>query len=120
MDLSATTDRSDQRLDEPAPGAVSAAWRPVVAALRDEDKTPLVQLLVRVIEEQAQRLEQQAQRLAALEAELAGLQRPKKPASNSKPSALSQPTAVPSPDGKRPGSAKRSKTKDLPIHEEVP
>src|SRR6266849_2550025 len=113
MDLSAWTDGSDKRLDEQAPGAASSAWRQVVAVLRDEDKTPLVHLLLRVIEEQAQRI-------AALEAEIARLQGPKKPASNSKPSALSKPAAVPSPDGKRPGSEKRSKTKDLPIHEEMP
>ena len=66
-------------------------------------------------------IEEQAQRIAALEAEIARLKGPKKPASNSKPSALSKPTAAaPAADGKRPGSAKRSKTKDLPIHAEMP
>jgi uncharacterized small protein (DUF1192 family) len=106
MNLPARTDGSDA-------GAVSSAWRQVVSALRDEDKTPLVLLLLRVIEEQSQRI-------AALEAEIAQLKGPKKPASNSKPSALSKPTATArAPDGKRPGSAKRSKTKDLPIHEEI-
>ena len=113
MDLSATTDRSNPHLDEQAPAAASA-WRQVVSAIRDEDKTPLVLLLLEAIEEQAQRI-------AALEAEIAQLKGgPKKPASNSKPSALSKPTvAAPVPDGKRPGSAKRSKTKDLTIHEEI-
>jgi hypothetical protein len=129
MNLSARTDGSDARLDEQAPGAGSAAWRQVISVIRDEDKTPLVHLLLRVIEEQGQRIEQQGQRIeqqakriAALEAEIARLQGgPKKPASNSKPSALSKPTiAAPAPDGKRPGSEKRSKTKDLPIHEEIP
>lgn len=122
MDLSATTDGSDPPLDDQAPGALSSAWRRVISTIREEDKTPLVLLLVRVIEEQAQRLEEQAQRIAALEAEIAQLKGgSKKPASNSKPSALSKPTgAAPSPDGKRPGSEKRSKTKDLPIHEEIP
>ena len=112
---------------EQAPGVVSSAWQQVVSAIRDEDKTPLVRLLLEVIEEQSQRLEEQArrieeqaQRIAALEAEIARLKGPKKPASNSKPSALSKPAAAPSPDGKRPGSEKRSKTKDLPIHEEIP
>ena len=102
-------------LDEQPPSEVeSLAWRQVVANLRDEDKTPLVRLLLQVIEEQAQRI-------TALEAEIARLKGgPKKPASNSKPSALSKPTLVARADGKRPGSEKRSKTKDLTIHEEIP
>jgi hypothetical protein len=119
MDHSARTDGSDKRLGEQAPGEVSS-WQQVVSAIRDEDKTPLVLLLLRVIEEQSQRLDEQAQRIAALEAEIARLKGPKKPASNSKPSALSKPAPAPSPDGKRPGSEKRSKTRDLPIHEEIP
>src|SRR5438552_18767650 len=97
MDLSSRTNERDARLHEEASGAGAAAWRQVVSAIRDEDKTPLVLLLLRVIEEQAQRI-------AALEAEIARLKGPKKPASNSKPSALSKPAAAPSPDGKRPGS----------------
>ena len=89
--------------------------------IRDEDKSPLVLLLLKVIEEQAQRHEEQAQRIVALEAEIAQLKGgSKKPASNSKPSALSQPTAKSAPECKRPGSEKRSKTKDLLIHEEIP
>ena len=128
MNFSARTEGKDARLNEQASGAGAAAWRQVVSALRDEDKTPLVHLLLRVIEEQFQRIEeqsqcieQQGQRIAALEAEVARLKGPRKPASNSKPSALSKPTgAAPAADGKRPGSAKRSKTKDLPIHEEIP
>jgi uncharacterized small protein (DUF1192 family) len=102
-------------LDEQPPSEVeSSAWRQVVANLRDEDKTPLVRLLLQVVEEQAQRI-------TALEAEIARLKGgPKKPASNSKPSALSKPTLVARADGKRPGSEKRSKTKDLTIHEEIP
>jgi hypothetical protein len=112
MDLSAKTDGSDQGLGEQAAGVVSSAWQQVVSAIRDEDKTPLVRLLLEVIE-------QQSQRIAALEAEVARLKGAKKPASNSKPSALSKPAAAVSPDGKRPGSQKRSKTKDLPIHEEM-
>ena len=102
-------------LDEQPPSEVeSSAWRQVVANLRDEDKTPLVRLLLQVVEEQAQRI-------TALEAEIARLKGgPKKPASNSKPSALSKPTLVARADGKRPGSEKRSKTKDLTIHEDIP
>lgn len=121
MDDSSSTDGCDKRLDEQAPAAVSSAGRQVVSVIRDEDKTPLVRLLLRVIEEQSQRIEEQSQRIAALEAEIARLKGgPKKPASNSKPSALSKPAAAAAPAGKRPGSAKRAKTKDLPIHEEIP
>ena len=120
MDLSARTDGSEPRLDEQAPGAASTTFQQLILSLRDEDKTPLVRLLLNVIEEQAQHIEQQAQRIAMLEAEIAELKGPKKPASNSKPSALSKPDIkAPTPDGKRPGSAKRSKTQDLPIHEEI-
>jgi uncharacterized small protein (DUF1192 family) len=92
---------------------MSYAWQQVLSTIRDEDKTPLVRLLLEVIE-------QQSQRIAALEAEIARLKGPKKPASNSKPSALSKSAATPSLDGKRPGSQKRAKTKDLPIHESIP
>ena len=119
-DLSARIDVSDKRRGEQAPGVASSAWQQVLSTIRDEDKTPLVRLLLEVIEQQSQLIERQAQRIAALEAEIARLKGPKKPASNSKPSALSKPAAAPSPDGKRPGSEKRSKTKDLPIHEEIP
>ena len=57
----------------------------------------------------------------ALNEEIARLRGQKqKPRSNDKPSALSKsPTEMPS-DGKRPGSAKRSKTAELVIHEETP
>lgn len=96
MDRSARTDGSDKRLDEQGPGGLATSWRQVVAAIRDEDKTPLVQLLLRVIEEQAKCIEEQAQRIVALEAEIARLKGPKKPTSNSKPSALSEkPAAAP-------------------------
>src|SRR5450631_1007248 len=114
MSVPSYTDASDARLDEqPLSTVESPAWQQVVANLRDEDKTPLVRLLLQVIEEQSQRI-------TALEAEIAQLKGPKKPASNSKPSALSKPTIVPRPDGKRPGSEKRSKTQELTIHEEIP
>lgn len=60
--------------------------------------------------------------VAALQDEVARLRGDKqKPRSNSKPSGLSKPPGQgPSAEGKRPGSDKRSKTAELPIHEEVP
>ena len=118
-DLSARIDVSDKRRGEQAPGVASSAWQQVLSTIRDEDKTPLVRLLLEVIEQQSQLIERQAQRIAALEAEIARLKGPKKPASNSKPSAsASRPRA-----GARWQAArfqKRSKTQDLPIHEEIP
>lgn len=115
MDLSPTTDGNEAPLAQQAPGVESLAWQQLIATLPEQDKTPLVRLLLQVIQSQAQRI-------ATLEAEIAHLQGgPNKPASNSKPSALSTPAgAAPAPDGKRPGSQKRSKTKDLLIHEEIP
>jgi len=94
------------------PSEVST-WEQVVSAIPEHEKTPLVLFLLRVIQQQAQRIE-------ALEAEVARLKGGQsKPRSNSKPSALSQPLKPASPDGKRPGSAKRSKTRELTIHHEI-
>lgn len=83
--------------------------------IAEEEKNPLVQALLAIIE-------QQAQRIRVLEKEVARLQGDKKkPRSNSKPSSLSKPRGqATSAEGKRPGSEKRSKTEELPIHKEVP
>jgi hypothetical protein len=138
MDLSGTGCRErDARLGElDAPVAQPTepplelpTWQWVVLAVHEEDKTPTVRILLGVIEEQAQRLTEQARhlteqakRIVALEAEIARLKGDKqKPRSNSKPSGLNKPPGqAPSADGKRPGSKKRSKTKDLTIHKEIP
>ena len=87
-----------------------------------EQRTPLVELLLRVIAEQHQEIEQ-------LEAEIHRLQGlPEKPKRRASPSGLNEPDAPPSEadrkektrrQGKRPGSAKRSKTRELTIHETV-
>ena len=97
------------------------AWQQIVSTIREEDKTPTVRLLLRVIEELSQRLTAQARRIEALEAEVARLKGDKqKPRSNSKPSGLNKPLdPIPARDGKRPGSEKRSKTEHLKIHREV-
>jgi hypothetical protein len=81
------------------------------------ERTPLVDALLRVIEQ----LQEEIQRLK-------GIPEPPKRAPQSSP--LNDPSGPPSasdekkkpngPDGKRPGSAKRSKTRDLVIHEDVP
>ena len=103
-----------------------------------EQRTPLVEALLRVIEqllaanEQLQATVQQQQlRIEQLEDEIRRLKGlPEQPKRKPKPSPLNDPSGPPSasgekkkpntPDGKRPGSAKRSKTRDLVIHDDVP
>jgi hypothetical protein len=117
--------RPDER-DARGLGATGAplelpTWQQIVLAIPEEDKTPTVRLLLGVIDELSRRLAEQLQRIQTLEAELARLKGDEqKPRSNSKPSTLSQPPKAPPADGKRPGSAKRSKTSELTIHQEVP
>jgi hypothetical protein len=82
-----------------------------------EQRTPLVEALLRVIEQ----LQEEVRRLKGL---------PETPKRSAQPSPLNDPDGPPSaagkkkkpttPDGKRPGSAKRSKTQDLIIHDDVP
>ena len=103
-----------------------------------EQRSPLVDALLRVIDElQATNallratVEQQQLRIDQLEEEV---RRPKglpdQPKRKPGPSPLNDPTGPPSastekkkpntPDGKRPGSAKRSKTRELKIHKSEP
>lgn len=81
-----------------------------------EQLTPLVESLLRVIEQ----LQEEIRRLKGL---------PEESKRRPQPSPLNDPSGPPSasgkkkpttPVGKRPGSAKRSKTRDLVVHEEVP
>jgi hypothetical protein len=107
--------------------------------IRLEERTPLVEALVRVIEqlqaanEQLRMTVQQQQvRIEQLEDEVRRLKGlPDQPKRKPGPSPLNDPNGPPSaagekkkktktPNGKRPGSAKRSKTRDLKIHETVP
>jgi hypothetical protein len=103
-----------------------------------EQRTPLVEALLRVIaqqqamiEQQQVTIQQQQLRIEQLEEEVRRLKGlPDKPKRTPKPSALNDPSGPPSasgekkkpktPDGKRPGSAKRSKTPNLVIHENLP
>ena len=81
-----------------------------------EQQTPLVEALLRVIEQ----LQEEVRRLKGL---------PEPPKRRPEPSPLNDPSGPPSasgkkkkpntPDGKRPGSAKCSKTQDLVVHEEI-
>ena len=107
--------------------------------IRPEQRTPLVEALLRVIEqlqaanEQLRMTVQQQQlRIEQLEDEVRRLKGlPDQPKRKPGPSPLNDPSGPPSvagekkkkpntPGGKRPGSAKRSKTRDLKIHKTVP
>jgi hypothetical protein len=83
----------------------------------------MVEQLETTVQKQQQRIEQledEIQRLKGL---------PETPKRPTQPSPLNDPSGPPStssetkkqntPDGKRPGSAKRSKTRELVIHEDV-
>ena len=118
------------------------AWKPDIESvcgieIPAEQRTPLVEALLRVIE-QLQATNQQLQatvqrqqlRIEQLEEEIRRLKGvPEPPKRPPQPSPLSDPKGPPSatgkkkpatPDGKRPGSAKRSKTRDLIVHEDRP
>src|SRR5271165_1745359 len=101
--------------------------------IRPEERTPLVEALLRVIDQleaaNAQlraTVEQQQLRIDRLEDEVRRLKGlPDQPKRKPGPSPLNDPSGPPSaaaekkkpntPDGKRPGSAKRSKTRELKV-----
>src|ERR1700678_1553907 len=96
-----------------------------------EQLTPLVEVLLRVIDQLQETVQQQQVRIDQREEEgrrLKGL--PEKPKRKPSPSPLNDPSGPPSasgakknpntPDGKRPGSAKRAKTRELTIHKTEP
>lgn len=101
-----------------------------------EQRTPLVDALLRVIEqlqatnrELQTTVQRQQQRIEQLEEEIRRLKGlPEPPKRPPQPSPLNDPSGPPSasgqkkpttPDGKRPGSAKRSKTQHLIVHHDV-
>jgi hypothetical protein len=95
-----------------------------------EERTPLVESLLRVIEQLLAANEQLRRRIEQLEDEVRRLKGlPDQPKRKPEPSPLNDPNGPPSacgvkkpktPAGKRPGSAKRFKTRHLVIHEDVP
>src|SRR5208282_2750501 len=103
-----------------------------------EQRTPLVEALLRVIDQQQATIaqlqatvQQQQLRIEHLEEEVRRLKGlPDQPKRKPGPSPLNDPSGPPSasgekkkpntPDGKRPGSAKRSKTQELKIHKTDP
>src|SRR5260370_13761536 len=88
--------------------------------VRPEERTPLVDSLVAIIRQlldRVQQLEETVQQLRDENAILKG-QKPRPQISPSRLEAPPRPTSP--PDGKRPGSEKRSKNKHLVIPEEIP
>jgi hypothetical protein len=86
--------------------------RLTIPDIPDSERTPLVLLLLDL-------LQQQQERIALLEDELASL-KGLKPRPTIRPSTLEMPPKLPRPaDGKRPGSAKRPKNAQLTIHREI-
>lgn len=91
--------------------------------IRPEERTPLVERLLQMIEEQMRVMAQQREEIRGLRDEIARLKKlPPRP--TIRPSTLNQPHPDPAHKkrrrGKRPGSAKRQKTVALTIHETVP
>jgi hypothetical protein len=89
--------------------------------IRPEEQTPLVQALVAIIRQLADRVGQQDVTIQQLRDEIAQL-KGQKPRPTLQPSMLERTPAPPTPPegGKRPGSAKRPKTAELTIHHEQP
>jgi hypothetical protein len=89
--------------------------------IRPEDRTPLVEALLGLIRQLADRVGQLEATNQQLRDEIAQL-KGQKPRPTIQPSVLEAPPAPAAapPDGKRPGSAKRPKTAELTIHHEVP
>jgi hypothetical protein len=96
-----------------------------------EQRTPLVEALLRVIDQLQAMVQQQQLRIEQLEDEVRRLKGlPDQPKRKPSPSPLNDPSGPPStagekkkpntPDGKRPGSAKRAKTRELTIHKTEP
>jgi Transposase IS66 family len=96
-----------------------------------EQRTPLVEALLRVIDQLQAMVRQQQLRIEQLEEEVRRLKGlPDQPKRKPSPSPLNDPSGPPSasgekkkpstPDGKRPGSAKRAKTRELTIHRTEP
>lgn len=89
--------------------------------IRPEEQTPLVQVLVAIIQQLADRVGQQDVTIQQLRDEIAQ-RKGQKPRPTLQPSVLERAPAPPTPPegGKRPGSAKRPKTAELTIHHEQP
>jgi len=94
---------------------------PLIPNIPEEELTPLVKHLLLVIQGMSEQLQKLIVENQALKDEIAKLKN-QKPRPNIKPSCLNkdsqQGKGTGTPDGKRPGSAKRKKTAELKIDEE--
>ena len=88
---------------------------PTVPDIPDSEITPLVKSLLQIIQQQSVLLLQAREEIQKLKDEIAilkkGNKKPQVP-----PSSLEKPPSKPNENGKRPGSAKKSKTHELTIH----
>lgn len=87
-----------------------------------EEKTPIVKILLKIIEQLKEIIEYKSEQSQQMKDEIAIL-RGQKPRPNFKPSKMDEKTGKAATEneakkGKRPGSEKRKKTKELKIHEE--
>ncbi len=87
------------------------------AKIPEEEKTPLVMELLHAIEQMAERIEQMREEIARLKTHKG---KPKIPPSRLDKDPEDKHKRKINASGKRPGSAKRSKTKQLIIHETIP
>jgi hypothetical protein len=86
---------------------------PKLADIPEEQRTPLVIGLLEILGLQREQIQQLRDEIARLKGE-----KPKPDIKPSKPEgSMDAPKKEKSPDGKRPGSAKRSKTRELEIHD---
>ena len=93
-------------------------WIPL-PDIPEAERTPLVRQLLEIIRLQQERIQQLEERVHQLEDEIARL-KGLKARPRIAPSALETPPRPPrDPKAKRPGSAKRSKTAQLTITEEI-
>src|SRR5207244_3768131 len=88
--------------------------------IRPEERTPLVEALLDLLRQVLDRVAQLEHVNQELRDEIAVL-KGQKPRPDVKPSTLEggSPKSTPKPAGQRPGSAKRPKTAELTIHQEV-
>lgn len=103
----------------------SLAKIPSLSDIPESERTPTVIALHAICTQQQEQLAKQQEKIHLLKEQVQGLKdevarlKKQKPKPKIKPSTLDKGRGTPSGDGPRSGSAKRSKKKDLKIHETV-